>query len=267
MGHGRQGGGQRAAKIVSFDLAPGQRIGDTYRVEEFLGGGLEGEVYRVTELQTRVRRAAKLFYPQQNQGNRAARVYAQKLDRLRHCPIVIQYHHAETLAVGRTPVTCLVSEYVDGILLSDFVAAHPGRRLPPFKALHLLYALARGLEQIHACQEYHGDLHAGNILVRPRGIFFEVRLVDFHHLGQPSAAHRRDDIVDLALRHDRRPAPLRPPAPRGQGDLPGPQARPDQAGLPHRRTPAPAPGELPGAQPGLRRRRPGAPGSAPVRCC
>jgi serine/threonine protein kinase len=198
MGHGRQGGGQRAAKIVSFDLAPGQRIGDTYRVEEFLGGGLEGEVYRVTELQTRVRRAAKLFYPQQNQGNRAARVYAQKLDRLRHCPIVIQYHHAETLAVGRTPVTCLVSEYVDGILLSDFVAAHPGRRLPPFKALHLLYALARGLEQIHACQEYHGDLHTGNILVRPRGIFFEVRLVDFHHLGQPSAAHRRDDIVDLA---------------------------------------------------------------------
>jgi serine/threonine protein kinase len=197
MGQGRQGG-QRAAKIASFDLAPGQRIGDTYRVEEFLGGGLEGEVYRVTELQTRVRRAAKLFYPQQNQGNRAARAYAQKLDRLRHCPIVIQYHHAETLAVGRTPVTCLVSEYVDGILLSDFVAAHPGRRLPPFKALHLLYALARGLEQIHACQEYHGDLHGGNILVRPRGIFFEVRLVDFHHLGQPSAAHRRDDIVDLA---------------------------------------------------------------------
>ena len=191
--------GQRAARIARFDLAPGQKIGGKYRVEAYLGGGLEGEVYRVTELQTRIRRAAKLFYPQENERNRAARSYARKLDRLRHCPMVIQYHHAERLAVGGTPVTCLISEYVDGILLSDLVTAHPGGRLPPFKALHLLYALAYGLEQIHACQEYHGDLHSGNILVRARGIFFDAKLVDFYNLGQPTAARRREDVADLAV--------------------------------------------------------------------
>ena len=189
--------GRRADRIERFDLQPGQKINGKYRVIRYIGGGLQGEVYEVTELQTRIRRAAKLFYPQQNLRNQAARTYAQKLDRLRNCPIVIQYHHAERIEVQGIMVTCLLSELVDGILLADFVRARPGRRLPPFKALHLLYSLVCGLEQIHRLHDYHGDLHAWNILVRPRGIFFDVKVVDFYNLGKPTATHRRDDIVDL----------------------------------------------------------------------
>ena len=187
---------RQAVRITSFDLEPGQRIGGKYRVEAYLGGGLQGEVYRVTELHTRVRRAAKLFYPQQNQGSRAARNYAQKLERLRDCRIVIQYYHAERVRIQETEVACLLSEYVDGIPLSDLIAKHPGSRLPAFKALHLLYALVWGLEQIHQRREYHGDIHPWNILVRPRGIFFDIKLIDFYHLGASKAAHRREDIVD-----------------------------------------------------------------------
>ena len=186
-----------ADRIASFDLPPGYKIGGKYRVEACLGGGYEGEVYRVTEIQTGIQRAGKLFYPQRNTRNRTARVYARRLDRLRDCPIVIQYHHAEKVVVRDIAVTCLISEYVDGILLADFQAAHRGRRVPPFKALHVLYPLVRGLEQIHARREYHGDLHAANVLVRPRGIFFDVKLVDFYNLGQFSVSRRRDDIVDL----------------------------------------------------------------------
>lgn len=188
---------QPAVKVTSFDLDPEQIIGGNYRVEAFLGGGQEGEVYRVTELRTGVRRAAKLFYPQENRRNQAARVYARKLDRLRDCAVVIQYHHAETVRLHGVETTCLLSEYVDGILLSDIVARHPGGRLPAFKALHLLYPLVCGLEQIHQQREYHGDIHAHNILVRPRGIFFDIKLVDFYDRGPPTAAERRDDIVDL----------------------------------------------------------------------
>jgi len=187
----------RIAKIFSFDLAPGDIIGGKYRVEAPLGSGLEGEVYRVTELRTRVRRAAKLFYPQENLRNAAARRYAQKLDRLSACPILIQYHHAEYLSVQGCLVTCLISDYVDGILLSRFAAAEPGRRIQPFKALHVIYPLVCGLEQIHAAGEYHGDIHSDNILVRPRGIFFNVKLVDFYDRGSPSAAQRRRDVIDL----------------------------------------------------------------------
>jgi serine/threonine protein kinase len=208
---------QRAAKITSFDLQPGQRIGDKYHIEAFLGGGLQGEVYRVTELHTRVRRAAKLFFPQQNQGSRTARTYAQKLDRLRDCRIVIQYHHQETIRLHGIEVTCLLSEYVNGILLSDFIAKHPGSRLPAFKALHVLYPLVCGLEQIHGQREYHGDIHPWNILVRPRGIFFDLKLIDFYNLGRPTAQHRREDIIDVvrllyAMVGDRRRYARQPPA-------------------------------------------------------
>lgn len=187
---------QGAARITSFGFEPGQRIGDKYRVEAFLGGGLQGEVYRVKERHTRVRRAAKFFFPQQNRRNRTARNYAQRLDRLRDCPVVVRYHHAESLLVDDIEVTCLLSEYVEGVLLSDFIAAQPGRRLPPFRALHVLYPLVCGLEQIHKRREYHGDIHAWNILVRPQGIFFGIKLIDFYNLGRPTAGHRREDIVD-----------------------------------------------------------------------
>jgi len=188
---------RHALKITSFDFQPGDRIGGKYHVEAFLGGGLQGEVYRVLELHTRVRRAAKLFFPQQNEGGRTARNYAQRLDRLRDCPVVVQYHHAETLEIHGINVTCLLSEYVDGVLLSDFIAKHPGSRLPPFKALHVLYPLVCGLEQIHQTGEYHGDIHPWNILVRPRGIFFDIKIIDFYNLGRPTAWHRREDIVDV----------------------------------------------------------------------
>lgn len=189
--------GALAARVTNFDLEPGDKVGGKYRVEAFLGGGLQGEVYRVKELRTGVRRAAKLFYPQQNQRDSAARVYARKLDRLKTCSVVTQYHNAETVMVGGVATTCLLSEYVDGLLLSDFVARHPGRRLPPFKALHVIYPLVCGLEQIHDAREYHGDIHAWNIMIKPRGIFFEIKLIDFYNLGASTAAHRREDIVDV----------------------------------------------------------------------
>ena len=81
--------------------------------------------------------------------------------------------------------------------LSSFVARHPGKRLHPFEALHLTYALARGLEAIHAVREYHGDLHDTNVLVSRVGILFDVKVVDFYHWGAPTAAHRFDDVADL----------------------------------------------------------------------
>ena len=184
-------------RIDNFGLTPGQRLGEKFRIQAFLGSGLEGEVYRVTERGTGVCRAAKLFYPQQNRKNQAARDYAKKLDRLRDCPVVIQYHNADQFDVAGARVTCLLSEFVAGQPLSDFVREHPGKRLPAFKALHVIYPLVCGLEQIHARGEYHGDIHPWNVLVRPRGIFFDIKLLDFYNLGKSTAEHRREDIIDV----------------------------------------------------------------------
>ncbi len=186
-----------AKAITSFSLRPGRTIGGKYVVDVKLGSGWEGEVYKVVESRTGINRAAKLFYPSRNVGDRAVRFYAKKLERLRRCPIVIQYHHSESLQYRGVPITCLISDFVEGELLSDFVARQPGARLRVFEAMHLTYALARGLEEIHKVREYHGDLHDTNVLVNRHGIFFDVKIVDFFHWGAPTAAHIRDDVADL----------------------------------------------------------------------
>ncbi len=183
--------------LNSFNLQPGRVIGGKYVVNGKLGQGWEGEVYKVVEIRTGVTRAAKLFYPQRNVRDKAVRFYAKKLERLRKCHIVIQYHHSETLRQRGMPITCLISEYVEGELLSNFIARQPGKRLHPFEALHLVYALAHGLEEIHKVKEYHGDLHDANVLVNRQGLLFDVKLVDFYHWGAPTAGHMRDDVSDL----------------------------------------------------------------------
>jgi tRNA A-37 threonylcarbamoyl transferase component Bud32 len=186
-----------STRIDSFRFRPGQVLAGKYLVESKLGGGWEGEVYKVVEQRTGVRRAAKFFYPHRNERDRAVTFYARKLDLLNKCSIVIQYVHSEQIDFRGVPVTFLISEYVEGELLDRFVARQPGRRLRPFEAMHLLYSLALGLEQIHRAREYHGDIHDSNVMVRRRGIFFDVKLVDFYHWGAATKAHMREDVTDL----------------------------------------------------------------------
>lgn len=184
------------ATIKRFHLERGRLLGGKYVVEELIGGGWEGEVYRVRERQTRIRRAAKLFYPERNPGNRTATRYARKLEKLRMCPIVAQYHHTETLRVRGISVTCLISELVEGESVSEYVARQRGRRMQPYEALHLLHSLVVGLECIHSANEYHGDLHADNVMVRRVGIHYDVKVFDFFYRGRASVQERREDLID-----------------------------------------------------------------------
>ncbi|MDX1582951.1 MAG: serine/threonine protein kinase, partial [Thermoanaerobaculia bacterium] len=109
----------RKKKITSFRLRPGDLIANKYEVEERLGSGMESEVYLVRERRTGIERAAKLFFPERNRGNRAVRFHARKLHRLRECPIIIQYHTQEHVVHQGTEITLLISEFVDGERLSD----------------------------------------------------------------------------------------------------------------------------------------------------
>lgn len=186
----------KSLRIDSFDLQPGRLIGGKYEVEARLGGGWEGEVYKVTERRTGATRAAKLFFPQRNERDKAVDFYARKLETLRDCPLVIKYHHSETMRYRGIPTTVLISEYVEGALLERLIRSRPGNRLHEFEALCILYELVRGLEQIHAKREYHGDLHEGNILVQRRGVHFDVKVVDLYNLGRPTAANIREDVMN-----------------------------------------------------------------------
>jgi serine/threonine protein kinase len=188
---------RRSRKTQRFDFPAGRYIAGKYQIDGYLGSGWEGEVYRIVERSTGIRRAAKFYYPHRDPTGKAAIAYARKLDALRHCPILLQYHHQEIAYVHKKKVIVVVSELVEGIKLSEFLHRQAGHRLSTFEALNVLYVLAKGIAPIHARGEYHGDIHDDNIMIRRQGVGFDVKLLDFFDLGKPSRSKIEKDVLNL----------------------------------------------------------------------
>lgn len=187
----------RPGRVKRFDFTPGRRVAGKYEIERPLGSGWEGEVYQIIERTTGIRRAAKFYYPHRDPMGKVAISYARKLDALRHCPILMQYHHQEIAYVRRRRVTVVISELVEGQKLSEFLNAQPHKQLSTFEALHVLHVLAKGIAPIHTLGEYHGDIHDDNIMIRRHGIGFDVKLLDFFDLGRPTRGKIRKDVLNL----------------------------------------------------------------------
>ncbi len=188
--------------VVDLKLTPGTMLGRRYRVEAHLGRGAEGEVYHVVEAATGIPRAAKLT-PADRRNQRTAARIANKLEHLRECPIVLQYHHAEHVTIRRQRVVVLFSELCPGEPLQRFVDGHRGKRLPPYVALQVFYRLVVGLEEVHDAGEYHSDVHTENIIVQPRGVGFRMKLIDFYDWGKATRPKQQQDILQaVRVFHD-----------------------------------------------------------------
>jgi tRNA A-37 threonylcarbamoyl transferase component Bud32 len=185
------------SKIDAFDFLPGMCLSRKYEIVSRLGGGWEGEVYLVREIGTDILRAAKFFYPQRNPKNKTVNFYAKKLHKLRSCSTLIKYLSQDTIAHDEQEITYLVSEFVEGTTLSAFLASRRTKRLPPFQALHLLHAIAKGVEEIHYLKEYHGDLHTDNVIVTKFGLEFSVKLIDVFQWGRATKGSIQDDVIDM----------------------------------------------------------------------
>lgn len=184
-------------RIDTFNFPRGRVLANKYEVAQLLGRGYEGEVYKVRELATGIERAAKFFYPHRNPRDRTFNYYANKLNKLRRCPILIPYLAHDEIRYRRQPIRFLVSEYVEGEPLSLFLRRQPDGRLTVFEGLHLLHTLAKGLEVIHEMREYHGDLHSDNIIIKRRGIRFQVKLIDIYRWRVSTGENIREDVVDI----------------------------------------------------------------------
>ena len=183
--------------IKAFDFSEGEVLAGRYEIVRRLGQGWESEVYLVKERATSIERAAKVFLPARNPGNKVARKTAKKLHELRHCSALIQYITHEAIELGGQQVNMLISEYVDGQVLAEFQASQPSRRLGTFEAMHALYALCIALEPIHQHREYHGDMHSGNVIIKRYGLGFEVKLIDIFHHRQRKSLSIQNDVIDL----------------------------------------------------------------------
>jgi serine/threonine protein kinase len=182
--------------ITEFKFPRGTIIADKYEICEKLGAGWEGAVYRVIEIASGVERTAKFFFPIRNPKNKVAAINAQKVHRLSYCPIIIRYHGQEIIEYQTQEVTCVIAEFFDGEILTDFVHGQEGRRVSIMQGLIFLHSLARGLESLHRMGEYHGDIHADNILIKKYGLGFDIRLLDLHHWGDSRKANMDADICN-----------------------------------------------------------------------
>ncbi len=180
-----------------FDLSKGYILANKYEIISLLGAGVEGEVYLTRERETGIERAAKFFFPHKDPDNESMKRNARKLYKIRNCNEIIQYHTHERIRFKNQWITCLISEYVEGEVLSKYLANLKGQRLHYYEALHLLYAITRGLQVIHALGEYHGDLHDGNIFVKQVGLGYQVKLIDVMDWRDSPPANIRKDVCDL----------------------------------------------------------------------
>jgi hypothetical protein len=185
-----------APQIETFGFRPGRKVGARFTIEALIGRGYEGEVYQIRERDTGILRAAKFYFPHRDPKQKTSIRHAQKLNILRHCPIVLQYHHTEIITVRKDRVVALISDLCDGKPLEQWIARHRGKRLAPYLALHVLYHLVRGLENVHAIGQYHSDVHNANILIEPRGVSFDLKLIDFYDWGRSASWKQQQDITD-----------------------------------------------------------------------
>ncbi|MBD3266799.1 protein kinase [bacterium] len=184
-------------KIESFDFLPGRVLARKYEILKKLGQGWQGEVYLIREKNTGIERAAKFFFPHRNEKDKTAIADAKKMHALRNCPNLIQYHTQETIRYQGFNVTALVSDYVDGELLSTFLQKQPEQRLQLFEGLHLLYTIVTGVEQFHFLSEYHGDLHTDNVMVKRMGLGFDIKIFDPFHWGGSKKQNIQEDVFDV----------------------------------------------------------------------
>ncbi|MCB9673915.1 MAG: serine/threonine protein kinase [Alphaproteobacteria bacterium] len=154
-------------------FAPGAVIGDVWEVEETLGKGGMGSVYRCHNRHaTRILAAIKLLDP-------AFQYHPEAKARfLREAEILYTVDHPNVVKVSNVHLDAqppyLEMEFVDGMALEDEL----GRRgaMAPAVAVDRARQLASALKYLHRKEIFHRDVKPQNILIRRDGA---LKLVDF----------------------------------------------------------------------------------------
>jgi serine/threonine-protein kinase len=152
-----------------------QRLGQ-YRLEERIGEGAMGEVYRGKHAMLRRPTAIKLIHPDATDPDMLQRFEREVRETSR-------LSHPNTIRVfdyGRTPegVFYYAMEYLDGANLREIVER--SGPMPPARVIHALTQVCGALQEAHDTGLVHRDIKPGNIILCQRGGVYDViKVVDF----------------------------------------------------------------------------------------
>ncbi|HLV19540.1 MAG TPA: serine/threonine-protein kinase, partial [Polyangiaceae bacterium] len=182
-----------ASKVIyglRAKVAEAQRLGQ-YVLDEKIGEGGMGAVYRARHALLRRPTAVKLVLPEKAGSGNLARFE-------REVQLTAQLGHPNTVSIydyGRTPtgIFYYAMEYLDGINLEELVVRFGPQ--PPARVVHILKQVCGSLSEAHAAGLVHRDIKPGNIILSERvGISDLAKVVDFGLVKEIGA-----DTADTAL--------------------------------------------------------------------
>jgi len=155
-------------------------LGGRYVLDDQIGNGGYGEVWRATDTVLTRPVAVKLLHPHYTQRSEALarfRAEARHAGGLSHENIAQVFDYGEP-ADGQPPY--LVMELVDGPSLETVLTGGP---LDDSRTMDIVAQAAAGLQAAHTAGMIHRDIKPGNLLLAPGGI---VKVTDFgiaHTIG------------------------------------------------------------------------------------
>ncbi len=165
-------------------------LDDKYQIEQLLGQGGMGAVYRATHLGTKRTVAVKLIHPQLSTHDQFVarfRREAEAAGRLRH-PNVVDVTDFGFAQTSNGPVAYLVMEYLDGCTLAEIVAEEGA--LPIQWVIDILEQVCSAVEEAHRAGIIHRDLKPDNIWLEPNGRGgYTVKVLDFGLVKLGEADH------------------------------------------------------------------------------
>lgn len=175
-------------------------IGD-YKLTEYVGSGKFGAVYKAVSESTGLVRACKVIAEGKLADGWQREV--EKVRLLQGVENIVQYHGHE-FAEDRQhrPLCCVLFDFIDGDNLGKLLKSPTHQLNLPFIETVLMTIL----KVLYACKTvsiFHGDLHAGNILIakpdfRVLGSKKKVYISDFGYGGSQNNKQPKDDFQETA---------------------------------------------------------------------
>jgi protein kinase-like protein len=157
-------------------ISPGTRLNGIYEIDQPIGLGGMGEIYKGHVIETGDPVAIKLMLPELAENEVALTLFRKEASALHHLhhDAIIRYYVFTVEPVLRRPY--LAMEFVDGRSLSDIL--HDDGPLPFEAVRSLMQRLASGLQAAHDRQIIHRDVSPNNVII-PGGDVARAKIIDF----------------------------------------------------------------------------------------